>query len=194
MGRKCNAEERRIQIIWALYNCLVEKGHEKVTIKEIAKKAELPAGVIHYYFKSKDDIVTTLAEVIIKKYTVEIQSRIEAAESSADQIDQAIAFIVDRLIFNLPLNRVFYNLIQMGFEREELGQSVKNMFENYRKKLTQVFQAAGAGNDSDILGTTLVAVAEGFSLQYMVDPGTLNRDEVTLVISKIVTDRLELRT
>lgn len=191
MGRKSNAEERRSQIIRALYDCLVEKGHEKVTIKEIARKAGLPPGVIHYYFKSKDEIVSTLAVSIIEKYTMEIQSLIKGAKSPAGQIESAIEFIVDRLIFNLPLNRVFYNLIQMGFEREDLGRSVKGMLENYRQKMARVFQDAGAGNDSVILGASLVAVAEGFSLQYMVDPSSLNRDEVKIVISKILKNPLE---
>jgi AcrR family transcriptional regulator len=46
MGRKSIASERRDQIIWALYDCLSEKGHEKVTIKVIAGQAKLAPGVI----------------------------------------------------------------------------------------------------------------------------------------------------
>ncbi len=38
MGRKSIAHKRREQIIWALFECLAEKGHEKVTIKTIAAK------------------------------------------------------------------------------------------------------------------------------------------------------------
>jgi len=192
MGRISNASERREQIIWALYDCLVEKGQEKVTIKEIAVKAGLPPGVIHYYFKSKDDIISNLAEVLVQKYSNMIQRHIKKAESTNQQIIYAIDFIIDYLIFDLPLNRVFYNLIQMSFERKELGNVVKNMFENYREQLSQVFNVAGAGEESNMLGASLLAVTEGFSLQLLVDPNAFNRDDVKKIITQLVQSRLNI--
>jgi AcrR family transcriptional regulator len=192
MGRISNAPERREQIIWALYDCLVEKGQEKVTIKEIAAKAGLPPGVIHYYFKSKDDIISNLAEVLTKKYSNMIQSHIKKAESTNQQITYAIDFIIDYLIFDLSLNRVFYNLIQMSFERKELGIVVKKMFKNYRKQLSLVFNVAGAGEESNMLGASLLAVTEGFSLQLLVDPNAFNRDDVKKIITQFVQSRLNI--
>ena len=152
MGRKSNAPQRREQIVWALYDCLVEKGHEKVTIKEIAAGAKLPPGVIHYYFKSKDDIVSSLAEGIVDKYSRLLDKRLAEAVTAELRIEFAIDFIVDTMIFNYPLNRVFYNLIQMTFERKALGKVVKKMFKDYRQRLADVFKAAGAGQESPFLG------------------------------------------
>jgi len=193
MGRKSNASERREQIIWALYDCLVEKGQEKVTIKEIAVKAGLPPGVIHYYFKSKDDIISNLAEVLVQKYSSMIQKHVEKAESTNQQITYAIDFIIDYLIFDLPLNRVFYNLIQMSFERKELSKVVKKMFKNYREQLSQVFNVAGAGEESNMLGASLLAVTEGFSLQLMVAPNAFNRDDVKKIITQLIQSFLNIR-
>ena len=98
MGRKSNAEEKRGQIIWALYDCLVEKGHEKVTIKEIANKAGLPPGVIHYYFKNKDEIVAKLAKAIVDKYSLELQMCLKTVATLEQRIESAIDFLIDRLI------------------------------------------------------------------------------------------------
>ena len=82
MGRKSSAPQRREQIVWALYECLAERGQEKVTIKEIAAQAGLAPGVIHYYFKSKDDIIAGLAEAIVEKYSRMIDERTAAEFSS----------------------------------------------------------------------------------------------------------------
>jgi len=192
MGRKSNAPERRDQIIWALYDCLVEKGHEKVTVKVIAKKADLPSGVIHYYFNSKDEIVSTLAQAIVTKYTDLIEEHISAAASDEDRIEYAVEFIIDHLIFNLPLNRVFYNLIQMAFERKELSSVVQGMFKNYRDRLSEVFELAGAGENARMFGASLVAVAEGLSLQIMMDPEAFSREDVSKVIEQAIQYRLNL--
>jgi AcrR family transcriptional regulator len=190
MGRKSNAPQRREQIVWALYDCLVEKGHEKVTIKEIAAGAKLPPGVIHYYFKSKDDIVSSLAEGIVDKYSRLLDKRLAEAATAELRIEFVIDFIVDTLIFNYPLNRVFYNLIQMTFERKALRSVLRRMFRDYRERLVRIFKEAGAGRESHMLGAALVAVTEGFSLQLMVTPRVFKRADVRRSVAQTVRDRL----
>jgi AcrR family transcriptional regulator len=190
MGRKSNAPQRREQIVWALYDCLVEKGHEKVSVKEIAARAGLPSGVIHYYFSSKDDIVSNLAEAIVDKYSTMLDERLTAAASTEQRIESVIDFVVDILIFNRPLNHVFYNLIQMTFERKALGKVVKKMFKDYRKRLADIFKEAGVGRESKMLGAALVAVTEGFSAQLMVDPRAFKKADVRQLIAQTLRDRL----
>jgi AcrR family transcriptional regulator len=190
MGRKSGAPQRREQIVWALYECLAERGQEKVTIKEIAAQAGLSSGVIHYYFKSKDDIIAGLAEAIVEKYSRMIVERTAAELSTEEKIAIAIDFIVDELIFNRPLNLVFYNLVQMTFERKRLQSVVKILMQEYRERLARVFEAAGAGKAGNGLGAALVAVTEGFSLQCLVDPKAFKRDEVRQLIAQAVEYRL----
>lgn len=190
MPRRSNAPIRREQIVWALYDCLAERGQERVTVKEIAAKAGLPSGVIHYYFKSKDDIISSLAEAIVEKYGNLIDEQIAAAPSIEKKIESAIDFIVDELVFNRPLNRVFYNLIQMAFERKNLEKVVRALLKEYRQRLARVFEEAGAGKASKGLGAALVAVTEGFSLQCLVDPKAFKRKDVRRLIGQAVAYRL----
>ena len=107
MPRKSVAPERREQIVEALFKCLAEKGHESVTVKDIAKKAGLHYGVIHYYFESKDDIVSAMSVSIVAKYGRLMIGHTRSAESPAEKMDAAIDFLVDEFIFNRRLNRVF---------------------------------------------------------------------------------------
>jgi AcrR family transcriptional regulator len=190
MGRKSNAPKRREQIVWALYDCLVERGHEKVSVKEIAARASLPPGVIHYYFSSKDNIVSSLAEAIVDKYSTMLNERLAAAASTEQRIESVIDFVVDILIFNRPLNHVFYNLIQMTFERKTLGKVVKKMFRDYRERLADIFKETGVGRESKMLGATLVAVTEGFSAQLMVDPRAFKKADVRQLIAQAVWGHL----
>ncbi len=190
MHRKNNAKKRREEIIWALYDCLCESGHEKVTVKEIARKANLGPGIIHYYFRSKDEIVASLANAIVDKYSVMLVETIEAATSVEEKIAAAIDYIVDVLVFNPPLNRAFYNLLQMAYEREELSIVVRDMFRNYRLLLENIFVEANAGRESKLLGGALVAITEGFSVQLMVDPEAFKPEEVRLLITHAIQDRL----
>jgi hypothetical protein len=118
--------------------------------------------------------------------------RLAGAVSIEQRIESAIDFIVDILIFNPPLNRVFYNLIHMTFERKALGNVVKKMFQDYRERLARVFKEAGAGRESKVLGAALVAITEGFSLQLMIDPRAFKRADVRRSIAQAFSDRLAI--
>ena len=57
MGRKPVRDERRKQILEAVHTCLLEKPFHKTSIKDIAQKAGLNHGALHYYFKNKEDLL-----------------------------------------------------------------------------------------------------------------------------------------
>lgn len=190
MGRKNNAPQRKEEITWALYECLSKSGHEKVTVKEIAGQANLAPGIIHYYFKSKDEIASTLAEKILEKYSSLIAKNIADAKSPEEKIEKSIEFIVDNMIFSKPINRVFYNMLQMGYERDELGDLFKKMFVRYRNFLKSMFEELGAGKESDNLAALLITLTEGYSVQVMIDPSSFNRNTVHKIITMTVKDYL----
>ena len=189
MTRKDNAAERRDQIIWAFYDCLSEKGHEKITIKVIADKAKLPSGVIHYYFQNKDEIISTLAEAIIKKYSQILDVKVADAKTIEQQIEYTTDFIVD-IIFNRSLSRVFYNLIQMTFERKFLENVMKKMFDSYRQQCENIYKKAGLVQGISFAGGALVAIIEGFTVQLLINPKAFKKADVHQVISKTIWDRI----
>jgi AcrR family transcriptional regulator len=188
MGRKSNAEQRRTEIIWALYDCLAEQGHEKVTIKVIAARAGLPYGVLHYYFKSKEDIISALAQAMVERYSQALDDRLAAARTIKERIAIAVDFVVDELIFNRGLDRVFFNLIQMAFERDALHQVMTEMFRIYRQRFVEVLQTAGFGPQSQSVGAAAVALAEGFALQWMIEPGVFTKKAVREALLRLVGD------
>lgn len=186
MGRKSNADQRRREIVRALYDCLAEQGHEKVTIKTIAARAGLPPGVIHYYFKSKDAIIADLARLLVERYSQGIAKHLAAARTDQEEMTIALDYIVDELIFDDPLNRVFFNLIQMAYERKALHGVMTATFRTYRQRMADVLAAAGMGAASRPLGASLVAMAEGFSLQRMVEPDVFTKAEVKAALKRAI--------
>lgn len=56
-------ETRRRQIIEAAVSCFSKKGFHQTTMQDICKAAGLSPGAVYNYFRSKEDIVATCAEV-----------------------------------------------------------------------------------------------------------------------------------
>lgn len=186
MARKSQALRKREQIAWALFDCLSENGHENITIKRIAAKAGLPHGVIHYYFEKKDDIVNHLVETLTALYLEKFQSFLDAREEGGnDNVEKMLHYLVAAFVFDRPLNRVFYNLVQMGFERRGVSAPLRRLLDAYRGKIRDMFVQAGAGEQSSQLSMMVVAVIEGMALQWMIDPDGFDRQEVFGTVDRL---------
>ncbi|MEW5733357.1 MAG: TetR/AcrR family transcriptional regulator [Thermodesulfobacteriota bacterium] len=190
MGRKSNAAQRREEIVWALYNCLAEGGHEKVTVKDIAARAKLPHGVIHYYFEKKDDIVAALVESLIRTYLAWLGELLESAPTPESRLDQLLELLVNAFVFDRRLNRVFYNLVQMGFERRGVQAPLRRMLEAYRNTIEGVLREAGAGERSGPLACLLTALIEGLALQWMIDPDALPNDRLLEMVRQSILTQM----
>lgn len=191
MGRRVAPELRRSQIIKALYQCLAKAGHETVTVKDIAAKAGMTHGIIHYYFKTKDDIVSGLAESLAEEYADRLTEYLKPLDSQEVVIEALLDFVVDELVFNRELNRVFYNLVQMAFQRKVLAKAMQRMLRRYRGRAIELFEELGAGDDSRALGYGLVAVIEGLALQWMIEPRYLDRERVRALMGRMIGDLIE---
>ncbi|MEW6079105.1 MAG: TetR/AcrR family transcriptional regulator [Thermodesulfobacteriota bacterium] len=190
MGRKSNATQRREEIVWSLFECLATSGHEKITIKEIASRAGLPPGVIHYYFKKKDDIVAALVASLTGTYQSLLDEALKSVTVPTKRLDRMLDYLVEAFVFDRELNRAFYNLVQLGFEREEVSTPLRRMLAVYRGTMEKIFREAGAGGKSASLSCLLVALIEGLALQWMIDPDALEKGRVRQTVKQTIKNSL----
>jgi AcrR family transcriptional regulator len=188
MARKNRTAEKREQIVWALHDLLIERGHETITIKDIASRAGMPHGVIHYYFQSKAEIYSNLVEAIQEKYDrlwAERQNRI-GDEPPGERRARGLEFMVDELILSPTFGRVFYNLLHMGFEHENIRKALTRMYRHYHEELTRVFHAEGAGERSPALAYILQALVGGVTILKWIDPDSVDRDHAIRLLRRAV--------
>ena len=69
MGRKKNLTGR-VRIIKAAYQLFLEHGYENVTTKQIAEQLGMAHSLLHYYYPTKQDLLTD----IVNTFTAKLQS------------------------------------------------------------------------------------------------------------------------
>jgi TetR/AcrR family transcriptional regulator, transcriptional repressor for nem operon len=74
-GRRPGKRER---LVAAATELLHQHGVEKTTLADIAQAADVPAGNVYYYFKTKDDIIAAV-----------IEARVQQARASLAAIDSS---------------------------------------------------------------------------------------------------------
>ena len=98
--------------------CLQEKPFDQTSIKDIARTAGVNHGLLHYYFKNKQDILINYIDYIILHY----QSMFEAwiSEKKLDEIDEKefmkefFNLMSERITLNQSLSKVFIEIWEIA--------------------------------------------------------------------------------
>ena len=76
MGRPSRRDERREEIITGLMRAMASHGYRGATIGKIARAARLAPGLVHHYFRSKQEILVALVERLEQVVAIRIQRRL----------------------------------------------------------------------------------------------------------------------
>lgn len=93
MARPPVREERRAQILDAMFEVIAARGAAGASISEIADAAGIARGALHYFFASKDEIncelMRTLGARYLEKLGASLDKRIaKASDTTADRADR----------------------------------------------------------------------------------------------------------
>lgn len=62
MARPSNTEERRTEIVEAMLRVMARQGYAKASVAAVAREAGLAPGLLHYHFRTKQEILLALIE------------------------------------------------------------------------------------------------------------------------------------
>lgn len=90
MGRPSNSEARRAQIVGALQTLMATRGYEGASVVAIAEAAGLAPGLVHYHFKSKQEILLALVDELGTRLA---RRAWEATEGAVDARGRLLAWL-----------------------------------------------------------------------------------------------------
>ena len=80
MGRPSLAEPRRRQIIDGLRSAIVKHGLADASVQRIAGYAGVPAGLIHHYFDSKEDLLIATVDLVVEDAREPIKAELDVLD------------------------------------------------------------------------------------------------------------------
>ena len=173
-GRRPGKRER---LIAAALQLLHEQGIERTTLADIAKAADVPAGNVYYYFKTKDEVIGAVIDAHVQQIKTTLAA-IEARHRSPK--GRLKAFVRE---FTAQSEMVAQYGCPLGGLCSELGKRVKQSSfteaELMRLPIAwaeQQFRSLGR-HDAHDLALDLLAAYEGSALlaNTLRDPDVLSR-------------------
>jgi TetR/AcrR family transcriptional regulator, transcriptional repressor for nem operon len=168
---------KRARLVAAAAQLLHQQGIERTTLADIAKAADVPAGNVYYYFKTKDDVIAA----VIQTHAQQIKTTLASIDAQHRSPKSRLKAFVRE--FTAQSQIVAEHGCPLGSLCSELGKRVR-MSSFAEAELMRLpiewaekqFQALGRRDARD-LAVDLLAAYEGSALlaNTMRDPGVLSR-------------------
>ncbi|GKX29700.1 AcrR family transcriptional regulator [Vallitalea longa] len=117
MGERVNQSEL---ILDAAYRCVTEKGYANISLRDIAKEANVALSQLHYYFGSKKKLFQEIIKRMIKKYTTELEKQLVLKKGQSDKknIAYAFNFIKEVINHNPEFFKILFDLSGLALKSE----------------------------------------------------------------------------
>lgn len=169
MGRRPIKDQRRGEILDALYRCLMRKSFKETSIKDIAREAGINSALLHYYFASKEDILINLVDQILGHYRDLYLEYVRGLEERdlpfRELLRQVFQFSNEQITTNKDLQRVFFEIWEVSLHNRNVNARVRKVYREWIRGLGELMQR-GARNPEEAAQLALAAVAfqEGIGL------------------------------
>ena len=168
---------RREQILAAGWRCVARQGFHKTSMADIIRESGLSAGAVYLYFRSKDEIITAIAEQVVAGAD-QIFDEVLARESPP-MLHEAVWLIVSRIeriatAGDGELVKVALPTWAEAVRNESIRSVVAQAYRHLRHRmqdLVERLQAAGRFDpeaDPEQVAQVLFGLMPGFVLQRVI--------------------------
>lgn len=169
MGRKPIREQRRKEILEALYRCLLRKPYSETSIKDIGAEAGINYAMLHYYFKSKEDILLCFIDGIFEHYfglsKQYLEKLGEKELTHRETLREVFNFMNTQITTDKKLQTIFVEIWGIALYKPAVHAHVKKMYSEWIKELSRIMQSLNSNPDeTGWLAMSLVAFQEGIGL------------------------------
>jgi TetR/AcrR family transcriptional regulator, fatty acid metabolism regulator protein len=189
VGKKEIVDKRRQQLKEAAYRVVSKKGYNNFTIRDIAKEAGLSNGLVHYYFKDKEELLLSLLTEMnrkLKKNTISVLKNIN------DPIKKMKAFL--RLAFEQVVTEKEYYYVIIDFwsqanRNERMRKANIKLFDSYNEMLTVIIQEGIEKKiffvkDMKYTVIVIISLMQGLITHYSIDSESFDYDNYTIRITE----------
>ena len=169
MPKKMIRRERRAQILQALHECLKEKPFHQTSIKDIANKARVNHGLLHYYFENKEDILLKYIDFTYDKYsaiyTERFNYRLNQAAVTNETFSEICRWTLHEVSFNSELARIFTEIWSLAIYNPKVMKKLKEHYLKWQDRMSALIAHFVRDKQTALrLSLTLIALTEGMSL------------------------------
>ncbi len=178
------SEVSREQVLQAAIDTLASKGYAHTSVGDIAERAGMSKGSVHYHFESKDDLLAHVLHVCIARIGKPVREAWEKPGISAtERIAAAIGCLRETRESLKPELRVLVDLMAQAVHDEQLRAPIAVAMRQEREQLLEALRASIEELGMvpvvapDLILRLLMALLDGLVLHRLFDPPTAEESD-----------------
>jgi AcrR family transcriptional regulator len=193
-GEKASEELRRTQILRAAFAIAARDGLDGLTIRHVAAKAALSAGLVLFHFRSRAQLILALLDWVLATTTVlHITEDIAAIEAPLDRLKTLLQREMHRLSSEPARMRVFFEFWVRGIRDREIRRKMQAELDRYREafrpitvEVLQTEPSRFAHVSAEGLAAVAVSFIKGCAVQSMIDPKHFDIEQYLAAVQGLV--------
>jgi AcrR family transcriptional regulator len=187
MPKEVDHDERREELLEAVWRVIVRDGIEGTTIRAIARETGWSTGVLSHYFADKDEIIASALRLAYERIAIRWDEKLEGLTG--------VSALYELVVDNLPLDnerkletQLLMNYWSMMIRGHDLtarprrrGPLLIDLLTRFVREGQEAGEIRGDEAPEDI-AERLLGLIDGFSLHALLNPDRLNGDrQLTLI-------------
>ena len=158
--------------------CLREKGYARTTARDLVAASGTNLSSIGYHFGSKEALLAEAFDDVFVEWTEQLNAAALAspAANALERVAASWKAMLDTLPDHQSLMLAYVESIGPSVRSPELKDRLAEHYDRSRTEIAEVIrqsldeEAIAAGADPEVIASYLIAVADGFMIQFLVDP------------------------
>jgi AcrR family transcriptional regulator len=162
--------------------CLRTRGYAKTTARDLVAASGTNLSSIGYHFGSKEALLAEAFDEIFEEWTANLNSaaRANPGASALEAMGASWRRMLDELPDHSQLMLAFVESIGPSVRSPELREKLAGHYARTRTEVAKVVSDSLGEHstaDPEIVASFLIAIADGFMVQFLVDPQRLPTGE-----------------
>lgn len=196
MPKRGVAPKRRHQILEATFDCMAQKGYGNFSLKDVADKATLSKGIIHYYFKNKGELLILVLDRLTQTLDNLVNEKANRAKNPPGRIRAIFDGTFEAVSEREPFFQVLLDFCAQASKNKEIKEITARLYTKYRQLTQKVIENGirhGVFRQLDVqeVSTVIVGMAFGISFQYMLDENAFSLPKVEKICEALILSYLE---
>lgn len=190
-GIPADKTPNRMRIIDAAGKIMANKGIKQTTLADIAREAGISRGTLFYYYASKNDLIYDILEKHLSDLTDAIFASLPRSRGNTADLASVLQNALTGLIQDENSARINLYLLQEAIiDGSDLKDRFAVKYQTWRELISsQIARAFGISDSRRLsaLGTLLLAMIDGLTIQFLLAPQSVNFQEVAQQMVRMIS-------
>jgi len=191
--KEAKKQEKIDAILTAALSLLAKNGYENTTINGIADRAMISRGLLHYYFKDKEDLVANALTFGFGPMWDSSIGKIQSARSPVQLVDTMIEVLKKNISENPDFSALLFEMWVSGRRSAKIRKVFNDGLNEAIDRLKGLFElASNVGivkidkDDAEGIVRILLAMYQGLAIQLLGNPDKINDKKIWVPVRKVL--------